>query len=228
MEENRFLRCVREYREEKQKKIPYDPEDRFACLRADYVETDNRFERAYLEHKQERYEPRLQRQNYSELERYEPRLQRQNYSEPERHEPRLYRHSFSESERQPILQRKPRALTIEDQEQFPSLPSSPSSKASKTPKTPLITPLREEFDFIPLPKSASDFVSLPISKTPTQQPSESKQYYQVVRKFTGGSWSDRLKLSIEMQKEQEEEDVEGLEYDADGFPILKSVTDLVN
>jgi hypothetical protein len=213
MEENRFLRCVREYREEKQKKLPYDPEDRFACLRADYVETDNRFERAYLEHKQERYEPRLQRQNYSE---------------PEKHEPRLYRHSFSELERQPILPRKPRALTIEDQEQFPSLPSSPSSKASKTPKTPLITPLREEFDFIPLPKSASDFVSLPISKTPTQQPSESQQYYQVVRKFTGGSWSDRLKLSIEMQKEQEEEDVEGLEYDADGFPILKSVTDLVN
>ncbi len=207
MEENRFLRCVREYREETQKKLPYDPDDRFACLRSDYRESYHRIEN----------------ENKSPVTMHPPQP---SYSEKER--PIIPQYSYSEKER-PIIPKKTRSLTIDDQEHFPSLPSSPASKASKTPKTPQITPLREEFEFIPLPSSASDILSLSLDRSQGQQvPVQPKQYYQVVRKFIGGSWSDRLKLSLEMQKQEEEEDVEGMEYDHDGFPILKSVSDLVN
>ncbi len=223
-EENRFLRCVQEHREE-QRRLSYDP--------------NNRFERTYAEHKGI-IKP-IHRQSYDSEDRfrclrdeYPPGQYRyQQSQQPQPQQPQHRRESppsYSEYDvRRQVIPKKPRALTIDDTEQFPSLPSSPGSKTPKTPKTPLVTPLREEFEFIPLPKShTTDVISLKTGKSIEPTDNSSQQYYQVVKKITGGSWSDRLKVSLELQKEQEEEDIEGMEYDEDGFPILRSVKDLVD
>lgn len=241
-EENRFLQCVKEYRQEQNK-------DLSRCLS---YNPDNRFERAYAEHKG--YAKPLHTQSYTTENRFDclrntvpdskasetqrVKLQQCASSYSEYGTPIPFRQmnqrssSYSEydTREQP---KKSRTLTIDDTEHFPSLPSSPGSLAPKTPKTPMITPLREEFEFIPLPKSqTSDTTSLCLSGHQTvlseQNNSQQQQYYQVVKKVTGGSWSDRLKLSLEMQRQQEEEDVEGLEYDEDGFPVLRSIRDMVS
>lgn len=198
-------------------------DDRFSCLRGDYrsnyrepPKADDRF--ACL------------RSDYHEPPAFEHRTEGPRESTEIRPRPS---ETPSAPIRPPGLPSPRKKVLVQTEEQFPSLPTSPSG--SKTPKvsTPkwIAEPLREELEFIPLPKPEPTCVSVSLKdgysmtlKHSLDGP-EPEQMYKVVRKISGGSWSDRVKYcgSTEASKEMEE-----LNYDEDGFPMIHGIEAMVN
>jgi hypothetical protein len=206
--------------------VPRSDNDRFECLRSDYVAPRSTATNSFFERAQERqdkvyYMPSTKKSQESS-EQTETTIPKQSSLQ-----------KLSEMASQPIRPpglsspiQKRKQLSIDSEEQFPSLLGSP-----KTPKTPkkLIEPLREEIEFIPLPKprstSVSNFSSERSLQVKNSEESESEQLYRVIRTISGGSWSDRVKYFGPAEGEPLEEK---MNYDEDGFPMIKDIEDMVN
>lgn len=198
--------------------------DRFDCLRSDYVAP--RSTNSFLERTQENtVKAQMENKVY-----YMPSIKKaKEPTEPKQSSLQKLSEMASQPVRppdlpSPVLKRK--QLSIDSEEQFPSLSGSP--KMSKTPKK-AFEPLREEIEFIPLPKPRSTSLSILSSERSlqikTSEETESDQLYKVIRTISGGSWSDRVKYFRSTEGEPIEEK---LDYDEDGFPMIRDVEDLVN
>jgi hypothetical protein len=218
--ENRFDRAYMEHRQQtygSPRRSTLD--DRFECLRGDYVEPQSTRQWKRDEPSADRFDGF--RTNISES---KPASEKVYYmpstntsSPPKNTELKPMLPTRPPGLPSPLLRKKP--LTLENDEQFPSLPSSPNlpktpktPNTPKTPKTP-IEPLREEIEFIPLPKAHS---------VTNEEP---EQLYRVIRKISGGSWSDRVKLFGPSEGGSKEET---MNYDEDGFPMIREIEDMVN
>jgi hypothetical protein len=229
--DNRFDRAYLEYVQESRGFVKRD--DRFECLRDAPTKTyENRFE-CLRDAPPKTYENRFECLRDTPTKTSENRFECLRDAPPKTYENRfeVMRDSHIEhfqKETTPTPTRppglpSPRKKSV--MEEFPSLPSSPS-----TPKTPkcIVEPLREEIEFIPLPKPEPTCMSVSFKNgyvmTPTYglDGKEPEQMYRVVRKISGGSWSDRVKYSCsEPMNEQ-------INYDEDGFPMIQSIEDMVN
>lgn len=254
MNDNRFIMCARETNSSSR-----------------ILDPDNRFERAYLEHKKERFREPMNYQRH-EYERFEClredtiRRDTQNRFEclrgdytpnngittEKRNTTGTTVYYDTKSSKQytdiktsqtitkstyeylspvkppglSISPKKKEVLNIQNESQFPSLPGSPN--LSKTPKQISLQPLCEEIEFIPLPKQQSLYMNISLSSEKnTHDDSDAEQLYKVVRKISGGSWSERLKYS-EQRKSRAESEISCLNYDEDGFPMVKDIESMVN
>lgn len=216
-------------------------DDRFACLRSDY-RSDSRIDYRSDSHELPKMEDRfscLRSDNCSDsLEAPKPEHRTECTQESTEIRPRPRPRPFpsetpllTTSNRPPGLPLQRKKALVQTEEQFPSLPTSPSGP--KTPKTPkwVAEPLRDELEFIPLTKPEPKCVSVSLKDgySMTLKHSlddhEPEQMYKVVRKISGGSWSDRVKYCGTTETSNETEE---LNYDEDGFPMIHGIEAMVN
>lgn len=229
VEDNRFLQCVTEHRKYQSDHHYEDEKDnRFLLCYKEHKlfgdlpdsAVDNRFLRCAVLEKTTRSfsPPRLQQQQqqqqripYVSVNSWAEEWKKEQENRQQKSQPV----AIPSRHRPPGLPSplvRPRVKTME--EEFPSLPSSLSS-LPKTPKwNPNPTPLREEVTLIPLPMPEAQYVSISLngchtSVRPVYSDTDTsyvpKQEYQVTKKVIGGSWSDRVKYSMQVAKDAEED-----------------------
>ncbi len=250
MNENRFLNCARENRSngrtwdpenrferaymehKKQISIPYERHERFECLRENYVPKDSFHRFECLRDDSTPKQSSMEKGTTGGITVYYETKTTKKTTPAKETSPSLQQilqeQTFSKKPpglSSPISKRK-ECLNLQNDSQFPTLPGSPTFP--KTPKHTPVEPLREEIEFIPLPKSESQFISLSLSGDKLkQEDSEQEQMYKVVRKISGGSWSERLKYA-EQRKLRTNSEMSSLDYDEDGFPMIKEIESMVN